>query len=88
MSDIRRTVDAVWRIEGARIIATLAKMTGDVGLAEDLAQDALADALKQWPEAGVPRNAGDHALADETLNDVDVNPSSRSTSASTCAMKS
>ena len=58
MSDIGRTVDAVWRIEGARIIATLAKMTGDVGLAEDLAQDALADALKQWPEAGVPRNAG------------------------------
>lgn len=58
MADIRRTVDAVWRIEGARIVATLAKMTGDVGLAEDLAQEALVDALKQWPEAGVPQNAG------------------------------
>ena len=58
MSGIRRTVDAVWRIEGPRIVATLAKMTGDVGLAEDLAQEALVDALTQWPESGVPQNAG------------------------------
>lgn len=58
MSDIRRTVDAVWRIESARIVATLAKMTGDVGLAEDLSQEALVDALTQWPESGVPHNAG------------------------------
>jgi len=58
VTDIDRTVDAVWRIEGARIVATLAKMTGDVGLAEDLAQEALVDALTQWPESGVPRNAG------------------------------
>ncbi|MBG6237064.1 RNA polymerase sigma factor (sigma-70 family) [Mycetocola sp. CAN_C7] len=56
--DIRRTVDAVWRIESARIVATLAKMTGDLGLAEDLAQEAVLDALQQWPESGVPRNAG------------------------------
>ena len=58
MTDIQRTVDAVWRIESARIVATLAKMTGDVGLAEDLAQEALVDALTQWPESGVPQNAG------------------------------
>ena len=58
MTDIQRTVDAVWRIESARIVATLAKMTGDVGIAEDLAQEALADALTQWPESGVPQNAG------------------------------
>ncbi|MBX3045793.1 MAG: RNA polymerase sigma factor [Anaerolineales bacterium] len=58
MSDIRRTVEAVWRIESARIVATLAKMTGDLGLAEDLAQEALVDALTQWPQSGVPRNAG------------------------------
>jgi RNA polymerase sigma factor (sigma-70 family) len=58
MSDITRTVDAVWRIESARIVATLAKMTGDVGLAEDLAQEAIVDALKQWPESGVPQKAG------------------------------
>jgi RNA polymerase sigma factor (sigma-70 family) len=58
VTDIRRTIDAVWRIESARIVATLARMTGDVGLAEDLAQEALVDALTQWPESGVPRNAG------------------------------
>jgi RNA polymerase sigma factor (sigma-70 family) len=58
MSDIQGTVDAIWRIESARIVATLAKMTGDIGLAEDLAQEALVDALTQWPESGVPRNAG------------------------------
>ncbi|GAB3617595.1 sigma-70 family RNA polymerase sigma factor [Okibacterium endophyticum] len=58
MSDITRTVDAVWRIESAHIIATLARMTGDLGLAEDLAQEAIVDALTQWPESGVPRNAG------------------------------
>ncbi|WP_156253120.1 RNA polymerase sigma factor [Pseudactinotalea terrae] len=58
MSDIRRTVAALWRIEGAQVVATLARMTGDVGTAEDLAQEALADALTQWPESGVPRNPG------------------------------
>jgi RNA polymerase sigma factor (sigma-70 family) len=58
MADVRRTVDAVWRIESARIVATLARLTGDVGLAEDLAQAALVDALTQWPESGVPHNAG------------------------------
>jgi predicted RNA polymerase sigma factor len=48
-----RAVDAVWRIESARLIAGLARMTGDVGLAEDLAQDALVAALERWPESGV-----------------------------------
>jgi RNA polymerase sigma factor (sigma-70 family) len=58
MIDVKRTVDAVWRIESARIVATLARVVGDVGLAEDLAQEALVDALEQWPESGVPHNAG------------------------------
>jgi RNA polymerase sigma factor (sigma-70 family) len=58
VSDIHRSVDAVWRIESARIVATLTKMTGDLGLAEDLAQEALVDALTQWPRSGVPQNAG------------------------------
>lgn len=57
-SDLRRTVEAVWRIEGARVVATLARMTGDVGLAEELAQEAVVEALQSWPEQGVPRNAG------------------------------
>jgi RNA polymerase sigma factor (sigma-70 family) len=58
MTEVGRRLDAVWRIEGARITATLARMTGDVGLAEDLAQEAIADALVQWPAAGVPDNPG------------------------------
>jgi RNA polymerase sigma factor (sigma-70 family) len=55
---ITRRVDAIWRIEGARVVATLARLTGDVGLAEDLAQEAVADALTQWPADGVPDNPG------------------------------
>ena len=51
-----RTVAAVWRIESAKIVATLTRMAGDFGLAEDLAQEALVDALTQWPDSGVPRN--------------------------------
>jgi RNA polymerase sigma-70 factor, ECF subfamily len=53
-----RAIDAVWRIESARLIAGLARIVGDVGLAEDLAQDALVAALERWPEAGVPDNPG------------------------------
>ena len=53
-----QTVDAVWRMEAAKIVATLTRAVGDVGLAEDLAQEALVDALTQWPSTGVPRNAG------------------------------
>lgn len=53
----RRAVTAVWRIEAARIVAVLTRYTGDFSLAEDLAQDALAEALEQWPTHGVPRNA-------------------------------
>jgi RNA polymerase sigma-70 factor (ECF subfamily) len=55
---VHRTIDAVWRIESAKLIASLARMVGDVGLAEDLAQDALVAALEKWPESGVPENPG------------------------------
>src|SRR3954467_14321918 len=51
-------IDAVWRIESARLIAGLARIVGDIGLAEDLAQDALMAALEKWPESGVPDNPG------------------------------
>jgi len=53
-----RAIDAVWRIESARIIATVARMVRDVGVAEELAQDALVSALEQWPKQGLPDNAG------------------------------
>ena len=54
--DTHRTIDAVWRIESPRLIAGLARFVRDVGLAEDLAQDALVAALEQWPQSGVPDN--------------------------------
>ncbi|WP_368367272.1 RNA polymerase sigma factor [Actinomadura sp. WMMA1423] len=57
------TVDAVWRLEAARIIAGLARMVHDIGLAEELAQDALVAALEQWPESGVPDNPGAWLMA-------------------------
>ena len=62
-SDAHRAIDAVWRIESARLIAGLARMVGDVGLAEDLAQDALVAALERWPESGVPDNPGAWLMA-------------------------
>src|SRR4051812_40452398 len=57
-SDVNRTIDAVWRIESARLIAGLSRMVHDLGLAEDLAQEALVAALEQWPESGVPEKPG------------------------------
>jgi RNA polymerase sigma factor (sigma-70 family) len=57
-ADVRRTIDAVWRIESAKLIAALARLTRDVGVAEELAQDALVIALEQWPRTGIPDNPG------------------------------
>jgi len=56
--ETHRVIDAVWRIESARVIAGLTRIVRDVGIAEELAQDALVAALEQWPESGVPRNPG------------------------------
>jgi RNA polymerase sigma factor (sigma-70 family) len=61
--DTHRAIDAVWRIESPRLIAGLARIVRDIGLAEDLAQDALVAALEQWPESGVPRNPGAWLMA-------------------------
>jgi RNA polymerase sigma factor (sigma-70 family) len=62
-TDIHRTIDAVWRIESPRLIAGLTRIVRDIGLAEDLAQDALVAALEQWPESGVPDNPGAWLMA-------------------------
>src|SRR5712675_2088984 len=62
-TDIHRTIDAVWRIESARLIAGVARIVRDVGLAEELAQDALVAAIEQWPEQGVPENPGAWLMA-------------------------
>lgn len=61
--EAHRAVDAVWRLESARIIAGLARIVRDVGLAEDLAQEALVAALRQWPESGIPPNPGAWLMA-------------------------
>src|ERR1041384_3369820 len=58
LADTHGAIDAVWRIESAKLIAGLTRMVRDVGLAEDLAQDALLAALEQWPDAGVPDTPG------------------------------
>src|SRR5438132_13975573 len=58
-----RVIDAVWRIESAKIIAGLTRIVRDVGLAEELAQDALVAALERWPESGVPDNPGAWLMA-------------------------
>src|SRR5690349_16379342 len=64
-------IDAVWRIESARLIAGLARIVGDVGVAEDLAQDALVAALEQWPESGVPDNPGAWLMATARRRAID-----------------
>src|SRR5260370_15134057 len=56
MSDTHKAIEAVWKIESTRLIAAIARVTGDIGIAEELAQDALVAALEQWPEEGIPEN--------------------------------
>ena len=62
-TDTHRAIDTVWRMESAKIIAGVARMVRDIGLAEELAQDALVSALEHWPEAGVPDNPGAWLMA-------------------------
>ncbi|KAE8764989.1 RNA polymerase sigma factor [Georgenia thermotolerans] len=71
VTETHRTVEAVWRIESGRVIAGLTRIVRDVGLAEDLAQDALVAALEQWPTQGVPRNAGAWLMATAKHRAVD-----------------
>ena len=66
-----RTIEAVWKIESAKLIAGLARMVRDVGLAEDLAQDALVAALERWPESGVPENPGAWLMATAKYRAID-----------------
>lgn len=71
-ADIHRTIEAVWRIESARIIAVVARMVRDVGLAEELAQDALVAALETWPGAGIPDNPGAWLMATAKRRAIDA----------------
>ena len=58
MSNIHKTIEAVWKIESTRLIAAIARVTRDIGIAEELAQDVLVTALEGWPEDGIPENPG------------------------------
>src|SRR6266568_7929349 len=71
-TDTHRTIEAVWRIESARLIAGLARIVRDVGLAEELAHDALVAALEQWPESGVPQNPGAWLMATAKHRAIDL----------------
>ena len=71
-SATNRAIEAVWRIESARLIAGLARIVRDVGLAEELAQDALVAALEQWPSAGIPRNPGAWLMATAKHRAIDT----------------
>ncbi len=70
--ETNRAIDAVWRIESAKLIAGLARLVGDVGLAEDLAHDALVVALERWPESGVPENPGAWLMATAKRRAIDL----------------
>jgi RNA polymerase sigma factor (sigma-70 family) len=69
--DVTRTIEAAWRIESARLIAGIARLVRDVGVAEDLAQEALVAALEQWPESGVPDNPGAWLMATAKHRGID-----------------
>ncbi|HSS34110.1 MAG TPA: sigma-70 family RNA polymerase sigma factor [Solirubrobacterales bacterium] len=71
-ADATRAVETVWRIESARLIAGLARIVGDVGLAEDLAQDALVAAIETWPKSGVPDNPGAWLMATARNRAIDL----------------
>ena len=71
-TDTHRVIDAVWRIESARLIAGLARIVRDVGLAEELAQDALVVALERWPESGIPDNPGAWLMATAKHRAIDL----------------
>jgi RNA polymerase sigma factor (sigma-70 family) len=71
-TETHRAIDAVWRIESAKLIAGLTRMVRDVGVAEDLAHDALVAALEQWPESGIPRNPGAWLMAAAKNRAIDL----------------
>jgi RNA polymerase sigma-70 factor (ECF subfamily) len=71
-TDTHRAIEAVWRIESSRLIAGLARMVRDIGLAEELAQDALVAALERWPESGVPDNPGAWLMAAAKYRAIDL----------------
>ena len=71
-TDTHRAIDAVWRIEQAKLIAGLTRMVRDVGIAEELAQEALVAALEQWPKSGIPERPGAWLMASAKHRAIDL----------------
>ena len=71
-TEAHRAIEAIWRIESARLIAGLARIVGDIGTAEELAQDALVAALEQWPTSGVPEKPGAWLMATAKHRAIDA----------------
>src|SRR5262249_11588708 len=72
VSSVHRTIEGGWRVESAKIIGGLARVLRDVGLAEELAQDALVAALEQWPDSGIPDNPGAWLMATAKHRAIDT----------------
>jgi RNA polymerase sigma factor (sigma-70 family) len=72
MSDVHRTIEAVWKIESTRLVAAIARVTRDIGIAEELAQEALVAALERWPEEGIPENPAPWLMTAAKRRAIDI----------------
>jgi RNA polymerase sigma-70 factor, ECF subfamily len=79
MKDVPKAIEAVWKIESTRLIAAIARVTHDIGIAEELAQDALVTALELWPGEGIPENPGAWLMTADKRRAID-SPKASSTS--------
>jgi RNA polymerase sigma-70 factor (ECF subfamily) len=80
MKDVPKAIEAVWKIESTRLIAAIARVTHDIGIAEELAQDALVTALELWPEEGIPENPGAWLMTAAKRRAIDSPKASSTTS--------
>ena len=80
MKDVPKAIEAVWKIESTRLIAAIARVTHDIGIAEELAQDALVTALTLWPEEGIPENPGAWLMTAAKRRAIDSPKASSTTS--------
>ena len=80
MKDVPTAIEAVWKIESTRLIAAMARVTHDIGIAEELAHDALVTALELWPEEGIPENPGAWLMTAANRRAIDSPKASSTTS--------
>lgn len=80
MKDVPKAIEAVWKLESTLLIAAIARVTHDIGIAEELAQDALVTALELWPEEGIPENPGAWLMTAAKRRAIDSPKASSTTS--------